>query len=75
MGRKNSRKLRLELDALEVESFTPAEPRGERGTVQAREGSLECTYDYTCYYRYTCNGYDNSCYPTCQHVETCLEFC
>ena len=32
-------------------------------------------FDDTCYYRYTRNGFDDSCAPTCQHIETCLEFC
>ncbi|HEU0301459.1 MAG TPA: pinensin family lanthipeptide [Longimicrobium sp.] len=68
------KKLKLEIDMLKVESFTPSAPQGERGTVRGNEGTLECTYEHTCAYDYTCGG-GNSCYPTCQQVETCLDFC
>ncbi|HEX2202425.1 MAG TPA: hypothetical protein VHG91_03965 [Longimicrobium sp.] len=40
------KKLALELDALEVESFATVEEDAERGTVEARESDPSAVYPY-----------------------------
>ena len=72
MSRNTTKKLRLQLEMLKVESVTAAEPRGERGTIRGNEGATEVD---TCGRQYTCHESQNSCYPTCQQIETCQEFC
>ncbi|HEU0014521.1 MAG TPA: hypothetical protein VFQ45_12600 [Longimicrobium sp.] len=77
------RKLKLELEALEVDSFdTSAAADGEAGTVEARQADADCTYYATClcktaYYHcgtgphtiHSCNyTFDARCYYTCYEV-------
>lgn len=62
------KKLRIELDRMQVESFATAEAPAERGTVQARvpdtdpgycpqTGDAYCTYGHGCTMAYyTCGG-------------------
>jgi hypothetical protein len=60
------RKIRLDLEALDVESFEPDETRGERGTVRAAQMTA---YYQLCYagdtWQMSC-----TCEPTC-NAETC----
>jgi hypothetical protein len=61
------KKLKLNLDRLQVESFAPAaEPAAPRGTVRGMEPwSEEDTCRYTC--GYSCRTcYDPSCGNTCR---------
>lgn len=54
------RKLSLDLDALTVDTFTPAEGApAERGTVQANEGVL-ATGTYSCYKSCYCPSHHNT---------------
>ena len=57
------KKLRLELEELQVESFTTAELDGDRGTVEAYI-SVRCNTNYTC----------DPANNTCAYVETCGEW-
>jgi len=64
------RKLKLEVDALEVESFAPAAgAREERGTVHAREPTYFCeSWEMDCTANvnwYTCGV---SCVNMCYHT-------
>ena len=70
-----SKKLKLDLDALEVASFETVEADGERGTVHGLSfytdtdtgSASECnTYDESCVIT-TCN---NSKYSSCQTIVT-----
>jgi len=61
------KKMKLDVDALNVESFRPTERQpGLRGTVRGNEptviGTCPCTYDITC-------GF------TCGPIESCQLFC
>jgi hypothetical protein len=49
------RKIRLDLDELQVDSFTTAEQPGGAGTVRGYV-SVQCGSDYTCNYEDTCAG-------------------
>jgi hypothetical protein len=59
------RKLKLEIDALAVESFAPADERGDTGTVRAY---LTAYYEL-CYEGDTWQG-SCTCEPTC-NAQTC----
>lgn len=75
------KKLRLDLDALAVDSFNTALPPGGRGTVRGAEPTdVGCgTYDGTCYN--TCGGpayptNGNTCYYlSCGEENTCGTLC
>ena len=76
------RKLKLSLDALQVESFQPAGPEARRGTVPGHAGTYY--YDESCFE--SCNGgctvyascgggcgsysCPGTCYDTCNCVPT-----
>jgi hypothetical protein len=66
------KKLTLNVDALEVQSFATVEMEAERGTVQ---GQQQCTcYTCTCPGCATCYGTcPNTCAVTCPN--TCWETC
>lgn len=63
------KKLSLNLDELQVDSFATAQGQTRRGTVQGNSGSLGCTEYFSCLAA-TC---DASCYNTCgeSHHRTC----
>ena len=61
------KKLKLNVDALQVESFRPSQPDTARGTVQGHEP----TYYGSCY----CYTIEMTCPNTCQRVESCQLFC
>jgi hypothetical protein len=66
-------KLKLAMEDLVVESFTPAERPDEPGTVQAQEvatyapqcPSITCINGYTCWNGYTCGDVGTCIYPEC----------
>ena len=62
-------KLRLDLDALNVEAFDTL-PVGGRGTVAGRAAEAYCTAveDYSCYEDCTTQGEDLSCRATCESL-------
>lgn len=58
-------KLKLTIEHLAVETFTPADPRAAaRGTVHARESFYETWEAYSCAYVETCAHWD-TCYIDC----------
>jgi hypothetical protein len=64
------RKLRLQLESLAVESFTTADERDTRGTINARSGDTQADScaDNTCFQTCagsTCNGGGNTCWDSC----------
>lgn len=63
------KKLSLELDELQVDSFATGQGQARRGTVKANSGSLGCTEYFSCLAD-TCGA---SCYNTCgeSHHRTC----
>ena len=66
------RKLRLELDALIVESFAPADGTGGRGTVH---GHVSLYWEDCQYVSETCDGAGWPCGPTEQSCGgTCYEY-
>jgi hypothetical protein len=66
-------KLKLALEDLVVESFTPAELPDGPGTVHAQEAptydpacpSITCLNGYTCWNGYTCGDVGTCRYPEC----------
>ncbi len=72
------KKLRLDLDAIRVESFDTTAPKAAAaGTVRGHSGYESCwgvtcsvTCAGTCYGQYTCEAY-NTCAHTCDLVNTC----
>lgn len=69
------RKLRLDIDTLEVESFTTANGTEERGTVHGRATAFCNTVDHTCDGANTCGGLTcnramNSCALSCDACGT-----
>lgn len=81
------RKLKLDPDALAVQSFAVSTARDERGTVHGHVSpgctpAGACETLFTCY-DYTCNGGSCDGAPSCGHLaytctdcgETCAETC
>lgn len=81
------KKIKLELDRLQVESFAVTRERSEGGTVHghATPGCTPagaCETLFTCY-EYTCNGGSCDQQPSCGHLaytctdcgDTCAETC
>lgn len=71
------RKLRLDLDALVVESFEPAQRQGARGTVRGHASLYweDCYESETCAGAgYPCNPSDQSCAGSCFQA-TCAPGC
>jgi hypothetical protein len=73
----NMRKLHLDLDDVQVESFATAEAGDEAGTVQAHVslrctgGGLTCDNGNTCVYADTCGDWPTcyvSCHGTCPNT-------
>ena len=72
------RKLKLSVDALQVESFHAEAPQPNRGTVAGYTGPEECVSPYGscekwCTQEGTCNTCQASCYGTCYN--TCGNSC
>lgn len=74
-----TRKLKLDLGELHVESFAPVAAESVRGTVQGQMTEPLCSYNTVCFY--TCNcpndsveGYE-SCGTTCQEPTACYGYC
>jgi hypothetical protein len=68
------KKLRLQVDALRVESFAPAAAAAERGTVRGEEMSgASCPYDCTLR-GVTCDGLTCRCQNTlrCSEALNCV---
>jgi len=80
------RKLKLEIDSLDVQSFRTDDGEGTPGTVHGASGFTSCMSTYygctytdfescatcnTCEEQYTCGNW-YSCYATCEG-ETCQE--
>ena len=62
------RKIRLDLDALEVESFPTADGDGERGTVLAQQSIFQCSVADTCFGNPTCLGHA-TCACACSETD------
>lgn len=76
------KKLRLELDEIEVETFEVAEARKERGTVHGHHPTAwetctcECSADTACDSNAApCSGHPLSCGPTDCNDTGCDMFC
>ncbi|HEU4882462.1 MAG TPA: hypothetical protein VFT45_09465 [Longimicrobium sp.] len=64
------KKLRLQVESLRVESFTPRQEPSVRGTVQAHHTDGE-----TCHIS-ACGTYcATNCWPYCASAETCAQTC
>jgi hypothetical protein len=64
------KKIRLELDALNVDSFTTEKQTQGQGTVRGHASAYECTIYDSCDYTYCgCGG--GSGYNTCGTANTC----
>jgi hypothetical protein len=70
------RKIRLDSDALRVESFVPAEQVAMRGTVRGMASLYweDCSPSETCPGGYPCDPSQQSCGGTC-HENTCHPGC
>lgn len=70
------RKIRLEIDALHVESFVPAEQAVARGTVRGMASLYweDCSPSETCPGAYPCDPSQQSCGGTC-YENTCHPGC
>jgi len=70
------KKIRLELDALAVESFVAAERPGMRGTVRGHVSLYweDCAVSETCPGNWPCGVTEQSCGGTC-HEYTCHPGC
>ena len=66
-------KLRLNPDALEVESFAPFGEESTRGTVHGHSGGTYCYYSCNCANDSAPNY--GSCGTTCQEPTNCYGYC